>query len=82
MKHLDRLLLTCITVAMIWTCWTLHLGMVRLIDAHESNLKSFTLLTLKAMDERNLAESHVAYLQKEIAKYHRSGWGKNIKGDK
>ncbi len=74
MKILDRLLLIAITAAMVWTCWTLHYAMVRIIEGHEANIKSYGIIAMKALDERNLAESHVAYLQKEIAKYHRSTW--------
>ena len=79
MKTLDRLCLILITAAMIWTCWTLHYAQVRIIDGHEANVKAFSLLAIKAMDERNLAESHVAYLSKEIARFHKSSWKENKK---
>lgn len=76
MKSIDRICLVLITLAMIYTAWLVSSAMHRLVAEHEANSKAYMLLAVKVMDERNAAEAHVAYLQKEIAKYHRSGWKK------
>ncbi len=81
MKPLDRLCLTAITAATLWTSWTLHYAMVRIIDGHEANAKAYGIMAAKALDERNLAESHVAYLQKEIDRWHVSNFKQGKSGD-
>ncbi len=81
MKSLLSICLILITAAMLWTSWTLHYAQVCIIEAHEANVKSYSLLMVKALDERNLAEAHVAYLQKEIARWHKKNHKDGKSGD-
>ncbi len=74
MKSLISICLILITAAMLWTSWTLHHTQARLIQEHEANVKSYSLLSVKALDERKLAEAHVGYLQKESARFHKPSW--------
>ncbi len=76
MKHLDRICLILLTLGVIYLSWSLHTSMIRIIEGHEANIKAYGIMAVKALDERNLAEAHVAYLQKEITRFHRSGWKK------
>lgn len=81
MKLLLNICLILITSAMLWTSWTMHYAQVRIIEAHEANVKSYSLLIVKTLDERNLAEAHVAYLQKEIARWHKNNFKEGKSGD-
>ncbi len=81
MKYLLSICLILITAATLWTSWTLHYAIIRLIDDHEANIKSYGIIAIKALDERNLAESHVAYLKTEIDRWHKKNHKEGKSGD-
>ena len=58
----------------MYMAWALHCSTARVVENSDISMAFAKDKIETVMNERNLAESHVAYLQKEIAKYHRSGW--------
>ncbi len=81
MKSLDRICLILLTLGVIYMAWALHCSTARMIESTEISMGFATDKIKTVMDERNLAESHVAYLKTEIDRWHKKNHKEGKSGD-
>jgi hypothetical protein len=65
----------------LYLTWTLHVSMARLVERTEVSMAFAKDKIREVMDERNLAEAHVTYLEKELARWYKSNHKQGKSGD-
>ncbi len=70
-----------LTLCCLYLTLSLHCSSARLVEQTEISM-AFAMDKIKTtLDERNLAEAHVAYLQKEIERWYKSNHKQGKSGD-
>jgi hypothetical protein len=76
-----KLCLIILALCCLYLTWTLHVSMARLVERTEVSMAFAKDKIATVMSDRNQAESHVLYLEKELDKWHKANFKQGKSGD-
>jgi hypothetical protein len=72
MTHIEHICFAIVVSCCLFFAWTLQGTIVKNNTLHEENIRFAKIYITEALDERNLAQAHVRYMEEQVNSRHKS----------